>query len=119
MKILKALFLTLAIGSFGSYAQDIPDDELPIATLDENYHLTLNEEMPLEDYYRVDISHFEFASEEEAIKQCRLYLSGNLISNEVHYGENYLIVHIHTEYMGDDVSHERFQAYLELITKPL
>ena len=108
----------MAFIASSAFAQDVPVEELPTATLDENFHLTLNPEAPVSEYYYVDISHLDFANEAEAIKKCRDYLSANLISNEVHYSENYMIVRIHTEYMGDDLSYESIQNYLNHLTKP-
>ncbi len=118
MKILKTLFLSIAFISIKSMAQVMPTEGLPTATLDENFHLTLDLALPVADYYKVDISHLEFLNEEDAIKKCRVYLTGNLISNEVHFSENFIIVHIHTEYLAGDLDHAKIQTYLNQLRKP-
>lgn len=115
---LKTLILTFGLATFGAFGQDVPLEELPTATLTTDFQLTLDPSVPVSEYYYVDISEMDFENEAEAIKKCRDYLSANLISNEVHYSENYLIVHIHTEYMGGDLDYDKLQTYLNQLTKP-
>lgn len=118
MKFLNYILLTLALSSVGVFAQDVSADELPAATIDANYYVTLDNSQPLSEYYKVDISHLSFADEAEATKLLGVYVSGNLISNEVNYSENYMIIHIHTEYVTDPTL-EGIQEYLGLLTKPV
>lgn len=118
MKILKTLFFALLFCASGSFAQDIPVDELPIATLDENFFLTLDPESPVSEYYYVDISHLGLTDEEAFQKQCKYFLTANLITPELHFSENYLIVRIHTEYLGGDLDYDKVQTYLNQLTKP-
>lgn len=110
----------LAVGflSFASFSQDLDLESLPTATLTEDFYLTLDPSVPVAEYYLVDISHMGFTTEAEAIKSCRNYLSGNLISNQVFFSENYLIVHIHTEYLGGDLDYAKVQNYLNQLSKP-
>ncbi len=112
------LLLTVGLFSIMGYSQEVALDEMPTATLTEGFYLTLDPSAPVSNYYKVDISHMGFVTEEEAIKQCRAYLSGNLISNEVHFSENYLIVRIYTEYMGGDLDLVKLQTYLNQLSKP-
>jgi hypothetical protein len=118
MRIFKTLFVALAFCSVSSFAQDVPVEELPTATLDENFYLTLDPTAPVSEYYFVDISHLDFASEDELTKKCGYYLTANLITPEVHYGDNYLVVRIHTEYLSGEVAYEQVQTYLNQLTKP-
>lgn len=118
MTKLKIGMLVLGFLSFASFSQEVDLEELPTATLTEDFFLTLDPSVPITEYYYVDISHMGFANETEAIKTCRNYLSGNLISNEVHFSEGYLIVHIHTEYLGGDLDYVKVQNYLNQLTKP-
>lgn len=119
MKILKTLFLTLALCTFGAVAQDVPLEELPTATLNSDFYLTLDSEAPISNYYFVDISHLDFANEADLIKGCNYYLTANLITTIPHYSENYLLVQIHTEYLGEDASLEQIQTYVNQLSKPL
>lgn len=115
---LKTLIFTIGFMAFSTFGQDMPIEELPTATLTEDFYLTLDPSVPVSEYYYVDISEMNFVNEAEAIKKCRDYLSANLISNEVHYSENYIIVHIHTEYMDGDLDYDKLQTYLNQLTKP-
>lgn len=119
MKILKSLLLTLALSTFGLMAQDVPLEDLPTATLNSDFFLTLNSEAPVSNYYYVDISHLDFASEADLIKQCGYYLTANLITTVANYSENYLLVQIHTEFLAEGTSLEQIQTYLNQLTKPL
>ncbi|NOQ73342.1 MAG: hypothetical protein GQ574_15155 [Crocinitomix sp.] len=119
MKILKSLFLTMAFSTFGLMAQDVPLEELPTATLNSDFFLTLDAESPVSNYYYVDISHLDFANEADLIKQCGYYLTANLITTVANYSDHYLVVQIHTEFLEDDASLEQIQTYLNQLTKPL
>jgi S-methylmethionine-dependent homocysteine/selenocysteine methylase len=119
MKILKSLFLTMALSTFGLMAQDVPLEELPTATLNSDFYLTLDSESPVSNYYYVDISHLDFASEAELIKQCGYYLTANLITTVANYTEQYLVVQIHTEFLADGATLEQIQTYLNQLSKPL
>ena len=83
MKILKLMILAFGLGSFGSFAQEVPVDELPIATIDENYYVTLPVTEMVAEYYYVDISGFGFSTAEEAEKVMNTYVHANLVSNSV------------------------------------
>lgn len=119
MKIFKSLFLTIALSTFGLMAQDVPLEELPTATLNSDFFLTLDAESPVSNYYYVDISHLDFTSEADLIKQCNYYLTANLITTVANFSEHYLVVQIHTEYLADGSSLEQVQTYLNQLTKPL
>lgn len=118
MKIFRTLLLVCLLTGGVSFAQDVALEELPSATLNTDFYLTLDPSVPISPYYKADISHLGFESEEEAIKVCRIYLTGNLISNEVHFSENYVLIHIHTEYLNGDFDYAKVQNYLGQLTKP-
>ena len=104
--------------SLKSIAQDLPVDELPVATIDANYYITLPK-TPVENYYYVDISHLVFDNEEQAVYLLRAYCQGNLITCKVFYPEHYMIIRIHTEYLPDgEVDRARLQTYLGHLPKP-
>ena len=117
MKLLKMLVLVLGLSSVGSFAQDIVVEELPIATISDVYYVTLPDD-PVEEYYYIDISHLDFEDEQEAVYLLGAYVTGNLITNEVFYSENYMIVQIHFEYVDGPISLEDLQAYLGILSKP-
>ena len=117
MKLLKMLVLVLGLSSVGSFAQDIVVEELPIATISDVYYVTLPD-APVEEYYYIDISHLDFEDEQEAVYLLGAYVTGNLITNEVFYSENYMIVQIHFEYVDGPIPLEDLQAYLGILSKP-
>lgn len=118
MKILQALILAFGFGSLSSYAQEVAIDKLPIATIDENYYVTLPISDEVEEFYYIDISKFTFSSEEEAQKVMNTYVLANLISNEVNYADKYMIIRIHVEHLKGDFRIESIQEYLGYLTKP-
>ena len=110
--------MSLGLSAVSSFAQDVPVEDLPVATIGETYYVTLPE-APLEEYYYIDISHLEFADEHEAIYLLGAYVSGNLVTNEVFYSENYMILRVHFEYMGATIlAVSELQDYLGQLSKP-
>lgn len=119
MKLLKIFALAVGLFATGAYAQDYVVEELPIATINEEFYVTLPE-ITVEEHYYVDISHMDFEDEQEAIYLLTSYVTGNLVSNEVFYTENYMILRVHTEYMPDgEIPREQLQEYLNNLTKPV
>lgn len=117
MKLFKMLVMALGFTAASAFAQDVPVEDLPVATIDDNFYVTVPDS-PISDYYYIDISHLEFADEQEAIYLLGAYVTGNLITNEVFYADNYMIVNIHLEYVGDDFSTTDLQSYLGELSKP-
>jgi hypothetical protein len=117
MKLFKTLLLALGLLSISSYAQDIVVEDLPVATISDVYYVTLPD-APVEEYYYIDISDLDFEDEQEAIYLLGAYVTGNLITNEVFYSENYMIIQIHFEYVDGPISLEDLQAYLGILSKP-
>ena len=118
MKLLKTYLLVLGFISFGSIAQDIPVESLPVATINENYLVTVPE-IPIQEYYFIDISHLTFASEEEATKLLEFYLTANVIRPIIHYSDNYVVLQVMVEYIDGDTDYNNLQFYLNHLTKPL
>ena len=118
MKFLKPIILTLGLFALNTFAQEPVVETLPTASIDANYYVTLDLSVPLSEYYKVDITHLEFENETDAIKTLRFYVSGNLVSNQVYYDEGYMLLQIHTDYLGEDATSEQVQEYLGLLTKP-
>lgn len=106
MKKIILIFTLLSWTIIGT-AQEMDADALPTGTLSNDFFLTLDPAVPVSPYYKVDISHMGFTNEADAVKQCRDYLTANLISNEVFYDEGYMIVRIHTEYMDGDLNYDK------------
>jgi len=117
MKHLKFLFLVLGLTTFGSFAQDVPVEDLPVATIDSHYLVTIPA-TPLVEYYYIDISSMDFTDASEAETRIRETLEANLTSFEVNFSEGYAIMHVHIEYMGDDLDVPKFQTYLGYLAKP-
>ena len=105
------LFICILFSS-ASFAQEVTEEELPVATISDSYIVTLPTDIPLTTHYKVDISHLAFTDETEATKTMRQYLTGNLITNEVNYAEQSMIIHIHTEYLNGDLDITKVQHYL-------
>ena len=117
MKLIKLLFVAIGFSSMGSFAQDLVIEELPIATINESFYVTIPE-IPLQEDYFIDISHMDFVDEADAIKKFGVFVTGNLVTPTVNFDEKYVILHIHTEYMGGDLDIAKMQVYLDQLTKP-
>ena len=117
MTVFKYILLAIALSTSAAFAQEMATEDLPTATIDANYYVTLDNSQPLSEYYKVDISHLSFADEMQAKKLLGIYVTGNLITNEVNYSENQMIIHIHTEYATDPTVAD-IQEYLGTLTKP-
>jgi hypothetical protein len=113
--ILLSILLTLFAGN--SHSIPVKTPPLTVASIDTNYRITIPS-IPIQRYYYVDISHLCFASEEEAIRILEFYLTANLITPVIYYGEGYLIIQILTEYIPDVTDYEGLQFYLDHLTKP-
>jgi hypothetical protein len=116
MAIYKYIALALTLGTLNLSAQD-KAGTLQTATIDANYHVTLDPDLPLADFYKVDISHLSFENEAEAIKLLGVYVSGNLVSNEVKYAEKYMLIKIHKSFVPDATT-AQMQEYLGQLSKP-
>jgi hypothetical protein len=112
MKTTKILLFLFSFISTFSFGQDIALEDLPNATINENYSITLSTSVPLTDYYKVDISHLDFTDAAEAQKTLTRFVTGNLITNQVFYEEHYMLIHIHTEYLGGNLDLVKVQNYL-------
>ena len=117
MKLFKILSLAIGLSAISTFAQDVDVDELPTAIIADDYIITLDSEVPIQDYYSADISHLDFASLEAGQKLLNIYCRGNLVSCELLFDEGKAIVHIYTEFLGGDLDYERVQAYLGRLTK--
>lgn len=109
--------MAFGLSSVGSFAQELVIEELPVATINENFFVTIPE-IPLQENYFIDISHMDFVDEADAIKKFAVFVTGNLVTPDVHYADNYVILHIHTEFMGGDLDIVKMQTYLNQLTKP-
>jgi len=110
--------MALGLAAVNSHAQDIALEDLPVATINSSFYVTLPE-IPVAEYYYVDISHMVFADEQEAIYLLTSYVTANLITNEIHFADGYMIIHIHTEYVDGEIDRAELQEYLNNLTKPV
>lgn len=116
MKLLKLFFFALGFSALNATAQDVPVEELPVATIDDKFLVTVPE-IPIEEYYFIDISHLTFADDEEALKKLNFYLTANVVEPIINLEDNYLILHVKTEYIGGDTDYNNLQFYLNHLTK--
>ena len=113
-QLLKLILLTIVLTATPASAQ-----EMPRAVINPEYLVSLPTEIPLQEYYFVDISHLDFTDEQEAIYLLTSYVTANLISNEVFYTDGYMVIRIHLEHIpGDEVDLAQLQDYLNHLTKP-
>lgn len=112
MKMIKTLVLFFLFCGFNATAQEMPTEGLPTATINNALTVTLDETAPLSPYYRVDISALSFENEANAKKQFSTFVSGNLIRNEVHYSDQFMIIHIRTEHLPEGATLAELQSYL-------
>lgn len=118
MKLFKILVMALGLSAVNAHAQDVVIEDLPVATINTSFYVTLPD-IPVQEYYFVDISHMVFADEQEAIYLLTSYVTGNLITNEIHYADGYMIIHIHTEYVEGEIELAQLQDYLNHLSKPV
>jgi|TARA_R110000782_G_C14478452_1_gene375650 hypothetical protein len=105
--------LVILLSTLTTLSQD-----LPIATIDEKYYVTLPN-IPVQEYYYVDISHLDFEDKHESVYLLTSYVTANLISNQVFYEDGYMVIRIHLEHIpGGEVSLIELQNYLNHLTKP-
>jgi len=117
MKRLLFLILPILI-TFNSYSIPVKTPPLAVASIDTNYRITIPS-IPIQRYYYVDISHLDFADEQEAIYLLTSYVTANLISNEVFYSEGYMQIQLHLEHIPEsDRTVAKMQNYLNCLTKP-
>ena len=113
-QLLKLILLTIVLTATPASAQ-----EMPRAVINPEYLVSLPTDIPLQEYYFVDISHLDFADEQEAIYLLTSYVTANLISNEVFYSEGYMQIQLHLEYIPEsDRTVAKMQNYLNCLTKP-
>ncbi len=117
MKLLKLIVLALSLSVMNTYAQELVVEDLPVATINDNFYVTLPEMDVMDDYY-VDISGLTFADEDEAIYLLTSFVTGNLVTSTIHYSEGYMIVHIHKEYISGTIALSDMQYYLDHLSKP-
>ena len=117
MKLIKILSLAFVLVSVSSYSQDYVLEELPVATIDENYYVTVPV-TPIEEYYYIDISHLSFESEEQANNYINAFLYANITRPVLNYEERYVVLQIMLEFIGDDRDPANLQIYLNRLSKP-
>lgn len=112
--------MVLGMLNFSSYAQDVPVEDLPTATIADDYYVTIDPTIPIQDFYRADITHLGFTSQTEGQDLLNIYVNGNLIDAALNLEEGYAIIHIHTEFFpaGEEATHAQLQNYLNQLTKP-
>lgn len=118
MKLFKILFLAFGFSAVSSYAQEVPIEELPVATIDESFLVTVPE-IPIEEYYLIDISHLTFLDDEDANKKLNFYLTANVIQPIINLEEDYVVLHVLVEHLGGDTDYNNLQFYLNHLTKPV
>ncbi len=112
MKLFRVLFLGLGLITFSSYAQEAADIEaLPEATLTTNYVISFPD-APMTTAYYIDVAHLGFENQTDGEKKLDYYLTGNLVTPELNFEEGYVILHVHTEYMGGDLDMVKLTNYV-------
>lgn len=116
--IIFTMFFSILTSGYSTSVTQYEKKYLPIAKIDENYLVTIPN-IPVHEYYYIDISHLVFSSEAEAIKVLEFYLTANIIRPIICYEENYIILQILLEHMIEVSDYNKLQFYLNHLTKPI
>ena len=117
MKLFKTYLLLIFLVSLPVFGQ-VSEDYLE-AEISDDFTITLNQTEPIQSVYKADITSLGFESEEQATKVFGYFLVANLVSNELHYSEGYVLIKINLEYLAEDATHEALNTYLNQLPKPI
>ena len=117
MRLFKLFLLVCSIGITSSFSQDAYLEDLPEATMANNYYITLPVDVPLTNYYKASITHMGFESQEAGEKLLNIYARGNLVSCDLNLEEGYIVIHVFTEFLDESVTSEEINVYLTRLTQ--
>lgn len=108
-KRIQFLFLSIFCISVSATAQEAT--EIGNAELSNSYCLTIDEDLPIQEYYQADISEFGFTDEVEAKKVFGTKCN-NLITYTVNFEANTVIAHLHLDRTSAPMDREWWSEYL-------
>lgn len=117
MKLLKTYLIFIFLVSLPVFGQ--VSEEFLEAEIGEDFTITLNQSEPIQSVYKADISSLGFINEEQASKVFSYFLVANLVSNELHYSEGFVLIKINLDYLPDDATHDALHTYLNQLPKPV
>ncbi|MFT5822167.1 MAG: hypothetical protein ACI8ZM_003423 [Crocinitomix sp.] len=89
------LLLAFLLAPMSIFAQD-EEIEYGTATVSEAYCVSLNTETPISEYYSIDISHLDVATELEAVNNFG-FISNNLLTYTVDFAAEKAYLHVHLD----------------------
>ncbi|NOQ75350.1 MAG: hypothetical protein GQ574_25290 [Crocinitomix sp.] len=89
------LLLALIFAPMSIFAQDEGID-YGTATVTEEYCVSLNTEVPISEYYSIDISHLDITTELEAVNNFG-FISNNLLTYSVDFAAEKAYLHVHLD----------------------
>ncbi|MCG8577316.1 MAG: hypothetical protein MI810_20700 [Flavobacteriales bacterium] len=118
MKNLKrtALLLGLFIFSVSSFGQSNVPEPTGIATVTEDYCVTLSTEKPLQNYYEIDITDLALESEYMAKKRFG-HINNNLLTYHVDYSNSRVILEVHWDRVKETTDVNWWNTYLSDLCK--
>lgn len=87
------LFLAFVFASSNMFAQEI---DYGTATVTEEYCVSLDTELPIAEYYTIDISHLHLITELEAVNKFG-FISNNLLTYKVNFADETVYLHVHLD----------------------
>ncbi|NOQ76069.1 MAG: hypothetical protein GQ574_28945 [Crocinitomix sp.] len=108
-KKIQFLFLSIFCISISASAQEAA--EVGTAELSNSYCLSIDEDLPIQEYYEVDITAFGFSSAVEAKKVFGTKCN-NLITYTVDFEANIVVAHLHLDRTSAPHDREWWSAYL-------
>ena len=109
IKKIKLLLLAVFCVSVTASAQ--AEGEMAVAVFSDNYCLTLDEDLPVQEFYVADISAFGFADVIEA-KKVFGTKSNNLITYNVNFETHTVIAHLHLDRTSAPMDRAWWSEYL-------
>jgi hypothetical protein len=109
IKRIQLLFLAMLCVTVSANAQDAA--EIATAELSNTYCLTLDEDLPIQEYYQADITAFGFSNAVEAKKVFGTKCN-NLITYTVDFESNLVVAHLHLDRTSAPYDRAWWSAYL-------
>jgi len=93
---MKKLYLAICLLTLGLISFGQETKTLPTASCSDEFCVQLDATLPIQDYYKIDIAPFGFATYEDAQNKFG-YISNNLLTYNVDFDNNQVILQVHTD----------------------
>lgn len=93
---MKKLYFALSFLTLSSVSFSQDTESLPTASCSEEFCVQLDGSLPIQEFYKIDIGSFEFATYEDAQKKFG-YISNNLLTYKVNFADEEVVLQVHTD----------------------